>query len=252
MNYAVVGSTGMLGKRVVDELHDRGNDVVSTPRIRFGVGFPSIVFSGIDVIINCAGSIDLKGDSKTQMIETNAIGPWQLAAAAEEWGCRLIHMSTDCVFSGQTAYSLFSHSLPDPTSLYGRSKLAGEPWGENVLVVRGSFIGPDHGFFPWVLNAKSPIQAWTAALWNGGSVKVMAKALVDLAEGDKTGILHVAAKRHVSKAWMVEYILEQLDLDITTIQLTDTPAIWRALEPDIVLPPVKDSLDELIEEVNGG
>ena len=241
----------MLGKRVVEETRRRGH-TVAVPMTRFGDKFESLNFSGADVIINCAGSISLKEPTPVEMIEANAIGPWQLADAAREWDCRLIHMSTDCVFGGERARQLTSNTTPDPVDLYGRSKLAGETWGENVLVVRGSFIGPDHGFFHWVLSTKSPIQAWTKAYWNGGSVNVMAKALVDLAEGNMIGIVHVAASESVSKAWMVEYILTQLDVDITTVNLIDTPAIWRALEPDIVLQPVKDSLDELIEEVNGG
>ncbi len=78
MKYSVVGSTGMLGKRVIKELHDRGEEAISIPNTRFGKRiFNSLAFSGIDVIINCAGSISLKEPTPVEMIEANAIGPWQ-------------------------------------------------------------------------------------------------------------------------------------------------------------------------------
>lgn len=249
MNYFVVGASGMLGKCVVEEVLKRENAIVHVPKIRFGRHkFNQMSFSGADVIINCAGSIPLKEPRPTEMIEANTIGPWQLAKAAKVWGSRLVHMSTDCVFSGKTQ-SLSSSSNPDPIDLYGRTKLAGEPWGDNIVVARGSFIGPDHGFVRWLIEAEGNVQAWTKAFWNGGSVRAMARALVDLAEGDKEGVVHVAAEKRVTKAWMVEYLIDALDLPVGTINLINKPYIWRALEPDIVLPPVKDSLDEVVEEL---
>ena len=242
MTVSVVGASGMLGQRVIYELHTRGNSVIQIPKVRFGIDkFNPMHFAGADVIINCAGSIALKNSTPVEMIEANTIGPWQLAAAAKEWGSRLIHMSTD----------IGSDETYDSLDFYSRTKLAGEPQGENVVVVRGSFIGLEHGFFRWILDATGSVQAWTKAWWNGGSVGAMAKALVDLSEGDKQGTINVAAKEPVTKAWMIEYIIDKLDLSLDTILLTDKPVIRRDLVPDIFLPPVSNSLDELIGEVNG-
>ena len=242
-----MGATGMLGKRVVQEAEQRGHTVVA-PAVRFGEYIVPVTFSSMDVIINCAGIIPAKMPSPEHMIQVNSLGPWQLARVACEWNTRLVHMSTDCVFSGEKIRSLNTQTLPDPIDLYGRSKLTGEPSGKNVVVVRGSFIGLEHGFLYWLLREKGLVQAWTKAMWNGGSVKIMAHALVDLAESDVEGVVHVAAETPVSKAWMIEYLIDALDLHIDAINFIREPSIWRALEPDIVLPPVKDSLDELVEE----
>ncbi len=250
MNIIVLGASGMLGKQVIEECKKRNHDVFSSS-FRFGDNPLAFLVSQGDIVINCAGKIPQKSPTPEEMITVNSLGPWQLARATEGWGGRLIHMSTDCVFSGKQQGPLRSTSIPDPTDLYGKSKLAGEPQGKNVLVVRGSFIGFDHGFLRWLLEAKGTIEAWVRATWNGGSASVLAKALVDLAEGDTSGIVHVGAEESVTKAWMVEYLASELDLRFGTIRVTSVPVIMRALEPDVILPSVKKSLDGLIKELNG-
>ncbi len=253
MKIGVVGSTGMLGEQVVQTALDRGH-TVEMSKVQLERDFSATNFDwGQDVLINCSGKIALKHPSPREMIMVNSLAPWKLAKIAEEIGFHLIHMSTDAVFSGRATKPLMSSSNPDPIDLYGRSKLAGEPLDPYTTVVRGSFIGPDHGFLHWLLHAKSPVQAWNRVTWNGGSVKVMARTLIDIAENEEYqklgGVLHVAAQKSVTKAWMVEYLVRGLNLPIDVIHLTDVPVIRRALEPDIVLPPVQESLDELIEEL---
>src|SRR3990167_1673949 len=166
MNVCVIGGQGMLGSRVVLEARRRGHETSEFP-----------IPQQTELIINCAGKIPLKNPTYEQMIETNAILPWQLASM----NIRLIHMSTDCVFSGSEKKALESTTRPDPVDLYGRSKLCGEAGGDHVLNVRGSFIGPEHGFLAWLLAARGTVDAWIHAWWNGGSVEAMARALVDLA-----------------------------------------------------------------------
>lgn len=222
----------MLGKHVVAEAQQRGYNIS-----------PRTPHPNDDVIINCAGRIPSKFDGPTDMIKSNAVLPWQLAAC----NIPLINMSTDCVFSGTEKKKLTSTTLPDPKDLYGRSKLCGEVDSPHVLNVRGSFIDLEHGFFRWVVDSRKKIKAWMRAYWNGGSARAMAHALVDLAEtGPRSGVVHVAALQPVTKAWMVEYIVDALNLPIGEVILESEPKIWRALDPDIELPPVKDSLDELI------
>ena len=250
MKIVVVGSTGMLGKRVVKEVKKRRHEVFE---LMGTLGEEFVFNENADVIINCAGKIPPKNPSPEEMIKTNSVGPWQLAERLE--GMRLIHMSTDCVFSGETVRNDTYRSplsskidLPDPIDLYGRSKLAGEPFGKGILVVRGSFIGPDHGFFKWVVEGNGSIEAWQGAEWNGGSVGEMARTLVYLAEGDKEGIVHVGAEKGVTKAWIIEYLINALGLEYE-VKIVNSPEIHRVLLPDIFLQPVIESLDELIAEM---
>ena len=235
----------MLGRRVVQEAEQRGHTV---NRSEYRVGkLNQNDFSG-EVIINCAGSIPLRKQTPHQVIESNTVLPWALSNLAELVGMHLIHMSTDCVFSGQHR-NLHSDVLPDPDSLYGRMKLAGEPSGDHVTVVRGSFIGTRHGFVPWVLTAEN-LQLWSNAYWNGGSDKAMARALIDLAESEKPrGVVHVAARVEMSKAAMAHVLIRELNVSNTSVTHSQYPRIWRKLEPDILLPSVIESLNEIIEEV---
>lgn len=255
MKILIFGGSGVLGKHVYSVVQEHGHQIYAPIHdelpienlVSLNQHFDSSIANRIpDVIINCAGSIPEKEPTPEKMILANSLGPWQLARIAQECGSRLIHMSTDAVFGGQRV-----SVSPDPIDLYGKSKLAGEPWGDNIVVVRGSFISLEYGFLPWLLEQRNSIDAWTKATWNGGSVYAMAKALVDLAEGDQEGIVHVAAEEHVTKAWMIEYLVDALNLPIKSINLKSEPVILRALEPDFILPPVKDSLDELIAKIDG-
>lgn len=266
MRLWIFGGSGMLGSHVVNAAKERGYEVFAPSHEACDIADHQSVGDLFalaqakqpcgprvpDAVINCAGA--LPGANPRKMILANALGPYNLAGL----GIRLIHMSTDCVFSGRkrgivNGGYLGNDEPTDPVDIYGRTKLAGEPLGDHVLVVRGSFVGLEHGFFSWVATAdkgkaKTRLTAWIGAIWNGSSVQHMAKVLVDCAEGKQVGVIHAAAEQFVSKAWMVEYIVDKLDLRFS-IELVPEPVIWRALWPDIILPPVKQSLDELCEVI---
>lgn len=252
----VPGARGLLGRAVVEAADKRGHTVLGpthsqTPiedwqSIQVGspAGRPGY---SLGAIINCAGVLPGRGYHET--ILTNALGPHNLARL----GIRLVHMSTDCVFSGRkyttrNGYGLDSGLTPDPVDLYGRTKLAGEPSGGHVLVVRGSFIGEGAGFLGWLLSATGKVEAWERAHWNGTSVDIMAEQLVIQAEGRRTGVIHIASPTEVTKAFMITYLQEQLDLPIKPISAVE-PAIWRVLWPDIEVPPVEEMLHGLAESI---
>jgi len=247
----------MLGSEVLKQARERGHDVYAPNRVELPIEVPlfplnvwlrkSGWITDPDVIINCSGLIPCRGPFAVRtMLLANGAGPHHLASL----GIRLIHMSTDCVFSGSIGsnYCYSVEDNPNPIDLYGRSKLVGEPAGENVLVVRGSFIGFRHGFLKWLLESQKKVQAYMIARWNGAAAWHMATALLDLAEGNRTGIVHVAAEEAVTKAWMIEYLAEALNLPVD-IEVVAEPHINHALCPDVLLPPVKQSLEEIVEQV---
>ncbi len=277
MKIWVFGGSGMLGSEVVRVAENRGtfngdehahtHDVYApssqdccfyTPQKLPDFYVEAKMRKGVapfvpDVVINCAGLLPGRDGASLAMV--NTVAPHTIQDFMCRAGVRLVHMSTDCVFSGaqgkRTMAGKFYSSAenPDPIDMYGRTKLAGEVDAPNVLNVRGSFVGLKHGFLRWVLDYAEPsINAWQKAYWNGTSVKRMAEHLVDLAEGDRTGIVHVAAPEPVSKAWMIAHILRGMEKS-TNVILQDEPYINRALWPDIETVPVEQALDELLEEV---
>ena len=95
-----------------------------------------------DVVVNCVGVIKQRPDVQDAVptVTLNALFPHLLADACAQVGGRLVHVSTDCVFSGRRG-GYVEDDLPDPPDLYGRSKLLGEATGVAALTLRTSIVG---------------------------------------------------------------------------------------------------------------
>jgi len=232
----------MLGEAVATEARVQGHLVLATSHSECPVTSVEKMFRirdmfRPDAIVNCAGA---RPGTATdyEMAEVNAYAPHLIAAL----GVRVVHMSTDCVYSGR---SVPQKEYPDPVDLYGRTKLAGESERHNVVNVRGSFVGTRHGFLRWALDAVGEVVGWEHAVWSGTTVTNMARVLIALAGDSTRGVVHAAASRPVTKADMLRFVREMCELPFR-IRSSYAPHINRALEPDIVLPPVLESLEELL------
>jgi len=151
----VTGAAGMLGCDVVTAAQQRGQEVLALTRadldITDVVAVRGVVRPG-DVIVNCAGwtDVDRAELQEVAAARINAAGPGTLAAACQERGARLVHMSTDYVFSG-TAKKPYPEDAPlAPRSAYGRSKAAGERAVRELLpdagfIVRTAWLYGEHG-----------------------------------------------------------------------------------------------------------
>ena len=145
----------MLGCDVVTAAQQRGQEVLALTRadldITDVVAVRGVVRPG-DVIVNCAGwtDVDRAESQEVAAARINAAGPGTLAAACQERGARLVHMSTDYVFSG-TAKKPYPEDAPlAPRSAYGRSKAAGERAVRELLpdagfIVRTAWLYGEHG-----------------------------------------------------------------------------------------------------------
>lgn len=258
----VMGSRGMLGVECIVAASDAGHSPVwsgnSLGGMTEGANIASRewVSKALDaykpeVVINCAGVHDSYGrmaPTAERMISSNAIGPLVLAEECGKRTIPLIHVSTDCVFSGQLGHGLRYNSFatPDPIDRYGRSKLLGEPEGEHVTVVRTSFIGLAHGLMAWFLSHthSETIEGWASAMWTGSTVDEVARRLVAMVDDPPGGIVHLATEQPVSK-WAVLVHLRQLwpEADRITIERAETPRINRALMPNVEpLPHIESAL----------
>lgn len=200
MKVAILGHTGMLGgmlKRYLEEkyLGNSNIEVICLPST-FRVSNDGAARSdlhyylgdrGIDYVVNCIGAIKPRFNSESSNIDeiyTNAIFPRELAnwclqeTAMTGNLCRLIHVTTDCVFNGDNGPydELDEHSASDE---YGKSKSLGEP--KNSIVIRTSIIGPE-----WNGNARSLISwflkqdkanGYTNHLWNGLTTLELSKCI---------------------------------------------------------------------------
>ena len=266
MRAAVFGAGGMLGAALIQELERRGVEVSPWPHTAVDIADPVVVGGAFgaghpfDVVFNAAGVLNTSHDGPA-MVRANALGPHVLTAATRAFNIPLIHVSTDCVFSGHAhgrrGYTV--QSQPDPRDLYGRSKLAGEVDAPGVTVVRTSFVGPEHGLWAWLgerAAAGDTIDGWTGARWSGSTVWAVAAGLVDLIDGEAGqpyrshgfsdrappgGIIHLATEEPISKFEVLEFIDEAEDWGVGIAEF-DGIRIDRELVPTHVLEPFGDAI----------
>src|SRR5208282_1528495 len=157
----VLGSTGMLGHKMLERLRLHYTDVIGFSRAN-GFDARDAVESIVAisryrpaVVVNCIGIIKQRPQDAEESITINALFPQSLQHHCEKlWGARLIHFSTDCVFSGNRG-NYTEQDFPDPRDLYGRTKLLGEVSEGSALTLRTSIIGRErvngHGLLEWFL-----------------------------------------------------------------------------------------------------
>ncbi|WDV56373.1 dTDP-4-dehydrorhamnose reductase [Streptomyces coeruleorubidus] len=134
MRWLVTGAGGMLGHDVAEELTRRGEDVVGLDRAALDITRPAAVDTAVrehrpDLVVNCAAytAVDDAESDEARALEINGDGPRLLARACAAHDARLIHVSTDYVFSGEARETPYPEDHPTgPRTAYGRTKLAGE------------------------------------------------------------------------------------------------------------------------------
>jgi dTDP-4-dehydrorhamnose reductase/4-ketoreductase len=134
MRWLITGAGGMLGRDVVEELTRRGETAVGLDRAALDITRPEAVGGAVrehspDLVVNCAAytAVDDAETDEARALEINGEGPRLLARACAAHGARLIHVSTDYVFSGEARTAPYPEDHPTgPRTAYGRTKLAGE------------------------------------------------------------------------------------------------------------------------------
>jgi len=167
-----------------------------------------------DIIINCIGIL-LKGSSvdSSNAIYLNAYFPHQLSKILKSYGGKLIHISTDCVFSGEKGAYIES-DFKDARDTYGLSKALGEVVNSYDLTIRTSIIGPElkkngEGLFHWFMNQSGSIHGYTKMIWGGVTTLELAKVIDSAIDQKITGLIHITNGQPISKYELVS-ILNQI------------------------------------------
>ena len=155
-----------------------------------------------DVVINCTGIIKQLAAAKDPIVSLtiNSLFPHRLANLCRAAGARLIHISTDCVFSGRKG-RYTEDDVSDAEDLYGRSKFLGEINGPGCLTLRTSIIGRElqttNGLVEWFLsNQGGRVRGYTRAIYSGFTTLSLAEIIANVIENypDLSGVYHVAAE----------------------------------------------------------
>jgi dTDP-4-dehydrorhamnose reductase len=149
----VTGAGGQLGHDVVEVCEQAGDDVVALGRDRLDVTSRDLVLGAIttvrpDVVVHCAAwtAVDACEGDPARAYAANALAVRWMREGCERTGAHLVHVSTDYVFDGALDRPYHEWDAPNPQSVYGASKLAGErEAGESATVVRTSWVCGEHG-----------------------------------------------------------------------------------------------------------
>lgn len=154
-----------------------------------------------DVVINCIGLVKQLAEAEDPLlaIPINSLLPHRLAKLCELAGARLVHISTDCVFSGKKGG--YRESDPsDAEDLYGRTKLLGEVSYPHAITLRTSIIGHElqspHGLVDWFLAQEQNCKGFTRVIFSGLPTVELARIIRDVVipRKDLSGVYHVAAQ----------------------------------------------------------
>ena len=176
------------------------------------------------VIVNCIGIVKQRAisDKALPNILTNALLPHQLSEICRGWGGKLIHISTDCVFSGRRG-DYREEDLTDAEDLYGRTKSLGEVMAENVLTLRTSIIGRElanfHSLLEWFLaQGHTRVRGYRRAMFSGTTTNQLTSIVCDVIEKypDLVGLYHVTGPT-ISKFDLLSLVRDAYALDIEII-----------------------------------
>ena len=217
MKFLVLGCNGMAGHTISLYLQERGHEVFGFDRAQSnyvksvaGNALDSdfvrdLVQSGkYDSVINCIGILNQAAeDNKALATYLNAYFPHFLADITKGTDTQIIHMSTDCVFSGKKG-QYTEEDFRDGETFYDRSKALGELDDNKNITLRNSIVGPDinpkgTGLFNWFMQQEGEIKGYTKAMWTGQTTLQLAKTMEKAAEERAHGLYNTVPDSAICK-----------------------------------------------------
>jgi dTDP-4-dehydrorhamnose reductase len=247
MRILILGANGMAGHVIAIYLKEQGHEVTALTRRSFpyceniiadATNLPilseTIETRKYDAVINCIGILNQYAeDNKHQAVFLNSYLPHYLSYITRESKTKIIHMSTDCVFSGKTGnYS--ENSLRDGETFYDRSKALGELENEKDLTFRNSIIGPDInidgiGLFNWFMKQSGEINGFTKAIWTGVTTITLAKAMEKALNENLTGLYNLVNNQSISKFELLNLFNKHMRAGSISILPSDVVKVDKSL-----------------------
>lgn len=247
MRLLILGGDGMLGHQLFRKLRG-SHEVRVTLRLApeaydsYDLFKKESTFYGIDArqtdvlrraieqyrpeaVVNAIGIVKQRSDAKEVIpsLEINSLLPHRLAELCRPIGARLVHLSTDCVFSGRKGHYC-ENDVPDAEDLYGRTKVLGEVSEPHCLTLRTSMIGPElsrkTGLLEWFLGQKGrPVKGFTNAIFSGFPTVELSRIIEQVLVKNPSlhGVYHVASEA-INKYDLLTLIRDRLDLPVTIEQ----------------------------------
>jgi dTDP-4-dehydrorhamnose reductase len=257
MRILILGGSGMLGHALLEALQARHEVRATLHRPiecyrQWSLFHHGNSFGGIDLrspadlvrvldqfqpqaVVNCAGLVKQRDDAKDALmnLEINATAPHRIAGLCRDAGARLIHLSTDCVFSGRKGMYAENDNA-DAEDIYGRAKFLGEPGGPHSLTLRTSFVGRELsrklGLLEWFLAQRGPIRGFRRAIFSGFTTLELSRVIEMLLTRfpDASGLYHVSSEP-IDKYTLLKLLQDHFRQPVT-ITGDDSIVIDRSLD----------------------
>lgn len=272
MRFLVLGASGMAGHLISLYLKERGHDV--TGFSRRGVPFlnsqvlgdardekllaKTVESGSYDVVINCVGILNKAAETNPDAAWLNGELPHALARMTEDVPTRVFHMSTDCVFAGNTG-PYTEDSVPDGQSAYDRTKAAGELNDDKNLTFRNSIVGPDMsstgiGLLNWFMKQSGPVKGYTGAIWTGLTTLELAKAMEHESCEEASGLVNMVPEVFISKYDLLQLFNRELrggavEIEPDASLQLDKTLVRTNFGPTYVPKPYPEQVHEMAEWV---
>lgn len=248
MRFLILGCNGMAGHTISLYLKEQGHDVFGFDRR------PSSLIESVsgdamdaafvkelvgvnkyDTIINCIGLLNQFAENNhAAATYLNSYFPHQLAQLTEGTDTQIIHMSTDCVFSGKRG-QYTEDDLRDGTTFYDRSKALGEIENDKDLTMRQSIVGPDInpqgiGLLNWFMQQHGEVTGYTGAMWTGQTTLQLAKTMEAAAKERAHGLVNTVPDTDISKCDLLGLFNKYIRKEKVTIIPVDKMAADKSLK----------------------
>jgi dTDP-4-dehydrorhamnose reductase len=247
MKILVLGAGGMAGHVISLYLRESGHQVDTLSAnnsldqktilldVRQQDKLAELLKSGqYDAVVNCIGILVKQSESRKDLASyLNAYLPHFLEEFYKDTTTKVIHLSTDCVFSGKNA-PYKEDSAYDGEVFYDRSKALGEIINDKDLTFRMSIIGPDMmesgiGLFNWFFEQSGDITGYTTAIWSGITTIELAKGIEAALQQNLSGLYHLVPDGNISKFELLNLFKEVFDRQDITITPKEVDNIDKTL-----------------------
>ena len=217
MKILILGAGGMAGYTISHYLHGKGHNVTGFARKKLshceyieGDAMDTKLVTNLiknnkfDTVINCIGILNQFAENNKDMaVYLNSYFPHFLADVTKDMDTQIIHMSTDCVFSGKNG-NYTEKDFRDGETFYDRSKALGELEDDKNITFRNSIVGPDVnkngiGLLNWFMKQDGLIEGYSEVYWTGITTLHLAQAMEKAAEIKINGLHNMVNNSSISK-----------------------------------------------------
>lgn len=270
----ILGSTGLIGHQIHNHLSEESLYEIFDISYRNKLHPDTILVNSINecelksaikkikpnFVINCIGTLIKESALNPELaILTNAILPHRLKNICDSIQAKLIHMSTDCVFSGSNKKPYEESDIKDGLDVYAKTKSLGEIIEDKHLTIRTSVIGPElkqdgEQLFNWFMSEKGEIEGFSDAIWSGVTSLELARGVKWMIENDINGLYQLTNGIPISKNEIL-----QLFKKYTKKNIAITPILGINIDKSFIdtrkiinykIPSYEEMISEMMDFIN--